>query len=86
MPLQRRKRTQACTASWARKKAGGWRSRGRFEDMYAMFPVLLIEQKLAVALRTSDRALVMGHGRIVFQGTPKGLSADPGVRREWLEV
>ncbi len=49
-------------------------------------PVLLIEQKLAIALRISDRALVMGHGRIVFQGTPQGLSADPGVRREWLEV
>lgn len=48
--------------------------------------VLLIEQKLTIAMRISDRALVMGHGAIVFDGTPKGLRADDRVRREWLEV
>lgn len=48
--------------------------------------VLLIEQKLTIALDISDRALVMGHGRIVFDGTPKMLRDDPGARREWLEV
>ena len=48
--------------------------------------VLLIEQKLTIAMDISDRALVMGHGRIVFEGTPQSLRDDPGARREWLEV
>ena len=48
--------------------------------------VLLIEQKLTIAMRISDRALVMGHGSIVFDGTPDSLRADASIRREWLEV
>lgn len=48
--------------------------------------VLLIEQKLTIALKVSDRALVMGHGSIVFDGTPDGLRANERVRQEWLEV
>lgn len=48
--------------------------------------VLLIEQKLTIAMAISDRALVMGHGSIVFQGTPESLRADPYTRKEWLEV
>lgn len=48
--------------------------------------VLLIEQKLTIAMSVSDRALVMGHGQIVFNGTPTELESDPAVRAEWLEV
>jgi branched-chain amino acid transport system ATP-binding protein len=48
--------------------------------------VLLIEQKLTIAMAISDRALVMGHGTIVFQGTPDSLRADTYIRKEWLEV
>lgn len=48
--------------------------------------VLLIEQKLTIAMVVSDRVLVMGHGRIVFQGTPDSLRADAYTRKEWLEV
>jgi branched-chain amino acid transport system ATP-binding protein len=48
--------------------------------------VLLVEQKLTIALEVSQRCLVMGHGQIVFDGTPGQLRADAGVRREWLEV
>ncbi|AMM26399.1 ABC transporter ATP-binding protein [Variovorax sp. PAMC 28711] len=48
--------------------------------------VLLIEQKLTIAMRISDRALVMGHGSIVFDGTPDSLRADATTRKEWLEV
>ncbi|MDD0837553.1 ABC transporter ATP-binding protein [Curvibacter sp. HBC61] len=48
--------------------------------------VLLIEQKLTIAMTISDRALVMGHGSIVFQGTPDSLRADADTRKEWLEV
>ena len=48
--------------------------------------VLLIEQKLTIAMHISDRALVMGHGTIVFDGTPDSLRADAMTRKEWLEV
>ena len=48
--------------------------------------VLLIEQKLTIAMAISDRALVMGHGSIVFQGTPDTLRADSYTRKECLEV
>ena len=48
--------------------------------------VLLIEQKLTIALSISDRALVMGHGSIVFEGTPATLRENAYVRKEWLEV
>ena len=48
--------------------------------------VLLIEQKLTIAMAISDRTLVMGHGAIVFSGTPDSLRADAYVRKEWLEV
>jgi len=48
--------------------------------------VLLIEQKLTIALTISDRTLVMGHGAIVFTGTPDELRANSRVRKEWLEV
>ena len=48
--------------------------------------VLLIEQKLTIAMAISDRVLVMGHGSIVFQGTPDSLRADAYTRKEWLEV
>lgn len=48
--------------------------------------VLLIEQKLTIAMEISDRCLVMGHGSIVFAGTPNDLRNDKLVRREWLEV
>jgi branched-chain amino acid transport system ATP-binding protein len=48
--------------------------------------ILLIEQKLTIALDIAHRLYVMGHGRIVFDGTPQSLQASPSVRREWLEV
>ena len=48
--------------------------------------VLLIEQKLTIAMQISDRCLVMGHGHIVFDGTPDTLRANSSIRKEWLEV
>jgi branched-chain amino acid transport system ATP-binding protein len=48
--------------------------------------ILLVEQKLSIALRISHRVYVMGHGRIVFEGTPIELKANDAVREEWLEV
>jgi branched-chain amino acid transport system ATP-binding protein len=48
--------------------------------------VLLVEQKLNIALKISQRLYIMGHGKIVFEGTPEDLSADQSVRKEWLEV
>lgn len=48
--------------------------------------ILLVEQKLTIALRISHRLAVMGHGQIVFTGSPEELRADKEIRREWLEV
>ncbi|MFT0167899.1 ABC transporter ATP-binding protein [Paraburkholderia mimosarum] len=48
--------------------------------------VLLVEQKQAIALDISQRVYVMGHGQIVFEGTPQQLKNDARVRQEWLEV
>jgi branched-chain amino acid transport system ATP-binding protein len=48
--------------------------------------VLLIEQKLTIALEVSQRAYVMGHGHMVFEGTPEALRANKVIRQEWLEV
>ncbi len=48
--------------------------------------VLLIEQKLTIAMKISDRCFVMGHGSIVFEGTPEQLRNNTDIRKEWLEV
>ena len=48
--------------------------------------ILLIEQKLAIALDISERLYLMGHGHIVFEGTPADLKSNEAIRKEWLEV
>jgi len=48
--------------------------------------VLLIEQKLTIALSVSDRCYVMGHGSVVFEGRPEALRQASAIRQEWLEV
>jgi branched-chain amino acid transport system ATP-binding protein len=48
--------------------------------------ILLVEQKLTIALKISQRLYVMGHGKIVFEGTPGDLKANEAIRKEWLEV
>ncbi|HZX81967.1 MAG TPA: ABC transporter ATP-binding protein [Reyranella sp.] len=48
--------------------------------------VILVEQKLAIALKVSTRVCLMGHGRIVFEGTPQALTAAPQLVSEWLAV
>ena len=61
---------------------------GRFLDEIARrgVSILLVEQKLTIALKISHRVYVMGHGHIVFEGTPADLAANEAVRRENLEV
>jgi branched-chain amino acid transport system ATP-binding protein len=48
--------------------------------------VLLVEQKLAIALDISQRVYLMGHGEIVFEGSPSELRDNGDLRKEWLEV
>ena len=48
--------------------------------------ILLVEQKLTIALGISRRLYVMGHGQIVFEGSPEDLAANGQIRQEWLEV
>jgi branched-chain amino acid transport system ATP-binding protein len=47
---------------------------------------LLVEQKLAIAMDIAHRVYVMGHGQVVFEGTPQQLREREDVRKEWLEV
>ena len=48
--------------------------------------ILLVEQKLSIAMKISHRVYVMGHGQIVFEGTPTELNKRDDIRKEWLEV
>ncbi|MWB76453.1 ATP-binding cassette domain-containing protein [Pseudooceanicola sp. 216_PA32_1] len=48
--------------------------------------ILLVEQKLSIALRIANRVYVMGHGEIVYGGTPEEFKTRDDVRKEWLEV
>jgi branched-chain amino acid transport system ATP-binding protein len=48
--------------------------------------VVLVEQKLAIALKVSNHVCVMGHGKIVFEGTPDALTDNPQLLKEWLAV
>ena len=48
--------------------------------------ILLVEQKLAIALKISHRLYVMGHGHMVYEGTPDELKENDQIRKEWLEV
>ena len=48
--------------------------------------MVLIDQKLSFALAISDRILVMGHGEVVFNGSPQAFDQHPEIRRAWLEV
>jgi branched-chain amino acid transport system ATP-binding protein len=48
--------------------------------------VVLVEQKLAIALKVSTRVCVMGHGHIVFEGSPAQLQADREMQQQWLAV
>ncbi len=48
--------------------------------------ILLIEQKLSIALKIAQKIYVMGHGEIVYSGTPDEFRGRDDIRREWLEV
>ncbi len=60
---------------------------GLFEEIRKRgVSILLVEQKLAIALDISERLYVMGHGQIVFEGTPRDVRENAAIRKEWLEV
>ena len=60
---------------------------GLFEEIRKRgVSILLVEQKLAIALDISERLYVMGHGQIVFEGTPRDVRENAAMRKEWLEV
>ena len=48
--------------------------------------IILVEQKMTIALRIAERCLVMGRGQIVFSGSPDELRQDAQTRQTWLEV
>jgi branched-chain amino acid transport system ATP-binding protein len=48
--------------------------------------VLLVEQKLTMALDISDYVWVMGHGQMVYGGTVSEFKLNEDVRKSWLDV
>lgn len=48
--------------------------------------VVLVEQKMHMALRVASRVMVMGHGEIVFDGAAEEIEHREDIRRQWLEV
>ncbi len=48
--------------------------------------IFLVEQKLTIVLKISNRIFVMGHGNIVFEGTLEDFNVNENIRKEWLEV
>ena len=59
----------------------------RFEEIRNRgVSILPVEQKFTIALRISQRVYVMGHGRIVFEGSPDRLRTNDAIRKEWLDV
>jgi len=48
--------------------------------------ILLVEQKLSIAMKISQRVYVMGHGQVVYEGDPQSLLGSESIRKEWLEV
>lgn len=48
--------------------------------------IILVEQKLTIAMEISHRVLVMGYGHLVFEGTPEELRANDNICKEWLEI
>lgn len=48
--------------------------------------MIIVEQKMMIALRLVQRCYIIGHGRVVFEGSPDTIAGDSNVRRKWLEV
>jgi branched-chain amino acid transport system ATP-binding protein len=48
--------------------------------------ILLVEQNVAMALEVATRAYVLDEGRVVAQGEPQALFAQPELRRAYLGI
>ena len=48
--------------------------------------ILLVEQKLTIAFNLSKRLFIMGHGKVVYEGTPVDINNNQSIIKEWLEV
>jgi lipopolysaccharide export system ATP-binding protein len=46
--------------------------------------VLITDHNVAQTLRVCDRALIIGDGKVKFEGTPREVINDPGVKSEYL--
>ena len=71
--------TEGLSPEMARRVAGHLR-----EERAQGRAVLLVAQKLSIALELADRVLVLGHGRIVFEGCPERLRENDALRSAWL--
>jgi len=48
--------------------------------------VILVEQKLTLALKTATDVCFVGHGKVVFRGQPEELVGNPQLLKDWLAV
>ena len=48
--------------------------------------VILVEQKLTIALSVSSRVSVLGHGSVVFEGTPDQLRENNAIVDKWMAL
>ena len=54
------------------------------EKLATQRTILLVEHKMKMILGLSDRILVLHHGRLIADGTPRDIQTDPEVRRVYL--
>jgi branched-chain amino acid transport system ATP-binding protein len=54
------------------------------EKLAAQRTILLVEHKMKMILGLSDRILVLHHGRLIADGSPRDIQTDPEVRRVYL--
>lgn len=54
------------------------------ERLAAQRTILLVEHKMKMILGLSDRILVLHHGKMIADGSPQHIQADPEVRRVYL--
>ena len=48
--------------------------------------ILLVEQKLTIAFNLSKRLFIMGHGKVVYEGTPVDINTNQSIIKDCLEV
>jgi branched-chain amino acid transport system ATP-binding protein len=57
---------------------------GLISTLRSRYSILLIEHKMDLVMRVSDRVTVMHFGAVLAEGTPTEIQTNPEVRRAYL--